>query len=45
MKDHFLNFFLNLLKFLVQERLTSQIANAIKEAIDPKGVGVVVEAT
>jgi GTP cyclohydrolase I len=29
----------------VQERLTSQIANAIKEAIEPRGVAVVVEAT
>lgn len=29
----------------VQERLTGQIANAIKEAINPRGVGVIVEAT
>lgn len=29
----------------VQERLTKQIANAIMEAIEPIGVGVVVEAT
>jgi GTP cyclohydrolase I len=29
----------------VQERLTSQIANAIKEAINPRGVAVIVEAT
>ncbi len=29
----------------VQERLTSQIANSIKEAIEPRGVAVVVEAT
>ena len=30
---------------LVQERLTKQIAVAITEAIQPAGVGVVVEAT
>lgn len=30
---------------LVQERLTSEIAHAIQEAVEPKGVGVVVEAT
>lgn len=29
----------------VQERLTNQIANAIEEALHPKGVAVVVEAT
>ena len=28
----------------IQERLTNQIAQAIQEAIDPKGVGVVIEA-
>ena len=28
----------------VQERLTRQIADAIQEAIEPQGVGVVVEA-
>jgi GTP cyclohydrolase I len=28
----------------IQERLTSQIAEAIQEAIEPRGVGVVVEA-
>jgi len=28
----------------VQERLTSQVANAIQETIEPKGVGVVIEA-
>ena len=28
----------------VQERLTSQIANTIREALDPYGVGVVIEA-
>jgi GTP cyclohydrolase IA len=30
---------------LVQERLTVEIANAIEEAISPRGVGVVIEAT
>lgn len=29
----------------VQERLTMEIANALGEAVDPRGVGVVVEAT
>ncbi len=29
----------------VQERLTSQVADAIQECLDPKGVGVVLEAT
>lgn len=29
----------------VQERLTDQIADAIQEALEPEGVGVVVEAT
>lgn len=29
----------------VQERLTNQIADAINEHLDPKGVGVVIEAT
>jgi GTP cyclohydrolase I len=29
----------------IQERMTSQIAETIREAIDPHGVGVVVEAT
>ncbi|CAN0473635.1 unnamed protein product [Hapterophycus canaliculatus] len=29
----------------VQERLTRQIAEAIREAVNPLGVGVVVEAT
>ena len=28
----------------MQERLTQQIANAIMEAIDPKGVAVIIEA-
>jgi GTP cyclohydrolase I len=28
----------------IQERLTSQIAQALQEAIEPKGVGVVIEA-
>ena len=31
-------------RFQVQERLTKQIANAIIEAVQPRGVGVVVEA-
>lgn len=43
-------FFLNkllvyLLLNLVQERLTKQIAVALTEAIQPAGVGVVIEAT
>lgn len=29
----------------VQERLTKQIADAINAAVDPQGVGVVIEAT
>ena len=29
----------------VQERLTREIANAISEAVEPAGVGVVIEAT
>mmetsp|Transcript_15266 Transcript_15266/g.24808 ORF Transcript_15266/g.24808 Transcript_15266/m.24808 type:complete len:271 (+) Transcript_15266:296-1108(+) len=29
----------------VQERLTTQIANAVMEILDPKGVGVIIEAT
>ena len=37
-------YYLSLLKFLVQERMTKQIANAITEAIKPHGVGVVIEA-
>ena len=32
-------------RFQVQERLTRQIADAILEAIKPRGVGVVIEAT
>ena len=28
----------------VQERLTVQIANALQEALQPKGVGVIIEA-
>ena len=28
----------------IQERLTSQIANCLQEVLDPKGVGVVIEA-
>ena len=31
--------------FTVQERLTRQIAEAVQEAVEPSGVGVVVEAT
>ena len=30
---------------LVQERLTKQIAMALTEAVNPAGVGVVIEAT
>ena len=33
------------LSVLVQERLTKQIAVAITEALQPAGVGVVIEAT
>ena len=29
----------------VQERLTKQIADAVTEAIAPRGVGIIVEAT
>jgi hypothetical protein len=29
--------------FLVQERLTRQIAEAIQEAVEPRGVAVIVE--
>lgn len=29
----------------MQERLTKEIAEAVLEAIDPSGVGVVIEAT
>ena len=29
----------------VQERLTAEIANAVMEAVQPFGVGVIVEAT
>ena len=32
------------LLFSVQERLTKEIAKAILEAVEPTGVGVVVEA-
>ena len=32
------------INFLVQERLTEQIANALEEAITPKGTAVVIEA-
>jgi len=31
-------------RFQIQERLTKQIANTIQEAIEPRGVGVVIEA-
>ena len=34
-----------LLSSLVQERLTREVADAILRAINPTGVGVVVEAT
>ena len=30
--------------FTVQERLTRQIATAISEALEPKGVAVIIEA-
>ena len=33
------------LLFPVQERLTKEIAEAMREAINPAGVGVVIEAT
>ena len=39
-----MRFYLKEFVFKVQERLTQQIANAIKEAIDPKGVAVIIEA-
>lgn len=32
-------------RFQVQEKLTAQIANCISDVLNPKGVGVVVEAT
>ena len=32
------------INLLVQERLTEQIANALEEAITPKGTAVVIEA-
>ena len=32
-------------RFQVQEKMTSQIANCIQEVLNPKGVGVVVDAT
>lgn len=32
-------------RFQVQEKLTAQIANCISEVLNPKGVGVVIEAT
>lgn len=41
----FVNFLCYLLLNLVQERLTKQIAVALTEAIQPAGVGVVIEAT
>ena len=31
--------------YVVQERLTKQIAQAVTEAVQPAGVGVVIEAT
>jgi len=36
--------FFSFINFLVQERLTEQIANALEEAITPKGTAVVIEA-
>jgi len=35
--------FVNIICILVQERLTRQIAEAIAEAIKPRGVAVIVE--
>ena len=32
-------------RFQLQERLTRQIAEAIQEAVNPRGVGVIIEAT
>ena len=32
-------------RFQVQERLTREVAKAVMEAVDPRGVGVVVEAS
>lgn len=32
-------------RFQVQEKLTAQIANCIQDVLNPKGVGVVIEAT
>lgn len=32
-------------RFQVQEKMTAQIANCISEVLNPKGVGVVIEAT
>jgi GTP cyclohydrolase I len=37
------SFSFNNIYFLVQERLTRQIAEAIAEAIQPRGVAVIVE--
>ena len=34
-----------LITSLVQERLTREIALAVMEAVEPRGVGVVIEAT
>lgn len=41
----FLGFCAHVRVFVVQERLTREIAEAIMMAIKPSGVGVVVEAT
>lgn len=32
-------------RFQIQEKFTSQVANTIQEVLNPRGVGVVIEAT